>query len=104
MERKLEKKLKSRQKRIIIKIKKPKQLFKIIFCLSFETVIVCDANFPVTGTLVIFYEKIKVILAKFSAQSMSAWGILKSTYHIYFPGAAYYVSCQKEIYKAKYGF
>ena len=32
------------------------------------------------------------------------WGVLKSPCHRYLPGAAYYVSCQKRLYKMKYGF
>ena len=36
-------------------------------------------------------------------EKMSAWGVLKSSCHRYLPGAAYYVSCQKRLYKIKYG-
>ena len=122
---------------------------------------VCTANFRVTGTLVIFYERMKVILVKSSTPSaylpkmycngkkmsvcqimvvlsqlicdmftvsvpliywgdnlqskilkkggrdqkkMRVWGVLKSPCHRYLPGAAYYASCKKILYKIKYGF
>ena len=35
-------------------------------------------------------------------KKMIAWGFLNS--HRYFPGEAYYVSCQKRLCKMKYGF
>ena len=38
-------------------------------------------------------------------KKMSAWGVLKSLSHRYLlEGGAYYVSCQKRLYKMKYDF
>ena len=45
-------------------------------------------------------------LEKEGGEVMSAWEgwILKSLCHRYLPGGAYYVSCQKRLFKMKCGF
>ena len=67
--------------------------------------LICDM-FTVSVPLICWRDNLQsqILEKEGIRKKMREWGVLKSPCHRYLPGAPYYVSCQKILYKMKYGF